>query len=133
MCYLGHKPSEEETAVANRSQTPRIFCKSHSYKESVAGQPSLTAFRVIVTTFNLLIRVHQHDFKSNVFLLVVCFVLAPRIFVWSGLGRPEAMWFIKTFSYSISATIIVFILNRIMSDFFCRPQGKEMGLRASEY
>ena len=70
------------------------------------SQPSLTAFRVF--------RVTENDFKSNVFLLVVCFVPATRLSVRSGLGRPEAVWFIKTCSYSISypkPNPIPFILN----------------------
>ena len=45
---------------------------THSSLKPVYFQPSLTAFRVIVTTFNLLIRVHQHHFPL--------FFLSRRIF-----------------------------------------------------
>ena len=47
-------------------------------------QPSLTAFRVIrnvIYWFSHFCRVTQNDFKSNVFLLEVCFVPAPRLFI----------------------------------------------------
>ena len=55
------------------------------------------------TRFPPFFRATQNDFKSNGFLLVVCFVPATRLFVRSGLGRPEAVGFIKTCSYSISS------------------------------
>ena len=103
-----HKVSNQKCSYA----TGNIWFKVQEHFCQVNGvlltQPSLAAFRVIVTTFNLLIRVHQHDFpiffvSHRTILKAMYFVPATRLFVWSGLGRPEAVWFIKTCSYSISS------------------------------
>ena len=51
---------------------------------------------------------------------------ATRLFIRSGLGIPEAVWFIKTFSYSIS------YLKGGVGKFARKINGAQ-SLRASEY